>query len=513
MKIPFDSLSTAAVVSELQVFVGSKLERAAQPDARTLVLGFYDGGERWVVASVDREFARIYPATRRPEFPKDAPSLATEIRKRLHGSELTSVRQIGRDRVVEFAFRTETESYRLMVEATGRHGNIVLVDGRGRAVAAAEFIGPARSVRPVLPGGEYALPPVPDGDGSSPFLRKLLAAGGDATAVDAVWQGTSPGATFVPGSGAYPVDVAALGLDGVSRASIGQALEQHFESAIAEARFRSEQAGLRSQLERVLLARDVALRDLAEALDAARNARRLQLYGELILAYQSSIPEGARILDAWDYDGQEVAVPLKPDASALENAERYFSKAKKAKSRADELRGQNDRLTEDREALLSSLAALESADDAKDLDAVREAAARRRWLQRPGTAVRKEDRPFEGHAVRELLSPGGWRVLYGENATSNDYLTTKVAKPADLWFHVRGAPSAHVVLCTDNRPDKVQRADIEFAAKVAVDHSSSKHSSYVSVDYTQKRYVRRPKGSQPGLAVYTREKTVHVTSR
>jgi predicted ribosome quality control (RQC) complex YloA/Tae2 family protein len=109
-----------------------------------------------------------------------------------------------------------------------------------------------------------------------------------------------------------------------------------------------------------------------------------------------------------------------------------------------------------------------------------------------------------------VVSPAGWKVFYGENATSNDYLTTKVAKPNDYWLHVRGVTSAHVVLQTHNQPERVQREDLMFAAKLAVSKSLSKHSSYVSVDYTLKKHVRKPKKSPPGFVTYSQEKVLHV---
>src|SRR5262249_7052510 len=153
-----------------------------------------------------------------------------------------------------------------------------------------------------------------------------------------------------------------------------------------------------------------------------------------------------------------------PELGAVENAERYFEKAKRAKARAGELAGQSKRLEQDRSDLVAMLERLEGLERWPEVEALRDQAAAPLWLPRPGTAGRKEERPFEGHAVRELLSPGGWRVLYGENATANDYLTTRVAKPADLWFHVRGSVSAHVVLATNNQPDRVQLKDLEYAA-------------------------------------------------
>jgi predicted ribosome quality control (RQC) complex YloA/Tae2 family protein len=236
----------------------------------------------------------------------------------------------------------------------------------------------------------------------------------------------------------------------------------------------------------------------------------MQEKAELILAYQHQVKSGDRELRTTGYDGSEVVIALNPEKTAVENAQRLFDKAKKAKEGAALVREQKSRLDRDASELRAMLARLETATELDNILALRAEADRHRWLHHQTVARTKEERPYEGHAVRELVSPGGWKVLYGENATSNDYLTTKVARPNDLWFHVRGVTSAHVVLLTQNQPNRVQREDVVFAAKVAVSKSASKHSSYVAVDYTLKKHVRKVKKSAPGFVTYSQEKTLHV---
>ena len=41
--------------------------------------------------------------------------------------------------------------------------------------------------------------------------------------------------------------------------------------------------------------------------------------------------------------------------------------------------------------------------------------------------------------------PGGWEVLVGRTDADNDYLSLKVAEPADWWFHVGCLPRLQVV--------------------------------------------------------------------
>ena len=59
---------------------------------------------------------------------------------------------------------------------------------------------------------------------------------------------------------------------------------------------------------------------------------------------------------------------------------------------------------------------------------------------------------------------------------------------------------------TDNPPREV----LEAAAAIAARFSKAKHAGTVPVIWTRKRYVRKPRGSKPGLATCTHEKTVFV---
>jgi len=105
----------------------------------------------------------------------------------------------------------------------------------------------------------------------------------------------------------------------------------------------------------------------------------------------------------------------------------------------------------------------------------------------------------------------GWEVLVGENATSNDYLTTKIAQSNDIWLHARAIPSAHAVIRSQNRPAAVSTAALRLAAEQVARRSDAKHAGLVPVDYTLKKHVRKPRGAAPGAVTYSHEKTIDVT--
>ena len=172
---------------------------------------------------------------------------------------------------------------------------------------------------------------------------------------------------------------------------------------------------------------------------------------------------------------------------------------------------QIERLAAEKSDLLSLADQVEHAVRLSDLERLRDEAKSRQWLHsQPQPSKSKADRPFEGHRVREVLGPGGWTILFGENAEANDYLIVRIAKPNDWWLHVRGNVSSHVLIVTRNQPERVGREVFEYAARIAVRHSALKHSGYVPVDYTLRKHVRKPRGAPKGTAVYTHEKTIHI---
>lgn len=501
--------------------VRAQIQRVLQPRDDTVVLECYQRADFRLLVSWNAVCARAHLARRKFPAPKELPNFCAALRKYVQGGRVTSVRQDGFDRILKIAVSTAEGDFEIVAELMGKHSNVVLLGENDRILACAKPVARSQSSRPLYVGAVYSPPPLPPkpslakaapGDdlakfeGVSPFLKSLVAAGLDLAKVQAL--DFAP--VDSPGYGPYPFDVSLLNYPTVPTADFCTCLEAEYEARIESDTLESGRQALATQLQRVGLARERALADLDEAIATAHDAPRLQRLAELILAYQGQIKPGDETLDAYGYDGEPVTVKLNPEKTPVENANRYFDKAKHAKLRLTELAAQRVRIAVELAEIQRYMGRLEAAVLAEDVDVLRQECDRQHWLHRRVQSTAKEDRPFEGHAVRQVVSPGGWTVLYGTNATSNDYLTTKVAKGNDYWFHVRGQNSAHVVLVTQGQPLKVQTADMVFAAVVSARNSPAKHSSHVPVDYTLKKHVRKPRGSAPGAAVYEREKTLHV---
>ena len=116
--------------------------------------------------------------------------------------------------------------------------------------------------------------------------------------------------------------------------------------------------------------------------------------------------------------------------------------------------------------------------------------------------------PHRYHIIEHEL-PGGWKVLAGKTDMDNDYLSLKLAKPSDFWFHVRGMPGSHVVLRANSK-ETPTRATLKQAAAVAAWYSKARHGGVVPVSCTEARYVTKPRGAKPGLVQIRKEMTLKV---
>jgi len=104
----------------------------------------------------------------------------------------------------------------------------------------------------------------------------------------------------------------------------------------------------------------------------------------------------------------------------------------------------------------------------------------------------------------------GWDVLIGRSSEANDHLTLHIARPEDYWFHAHGCPGSHVVLRRGKGANEPSKATLEEVASWAAFHSKSRNAGKVPVIWTQKKYVRKPRGAKAGTVYVEREKMIMV---
>jgi predicted ribosome quality control (RQC) complex YloA/Tae2 family protein len=290
--------------------------------------------------------------------------------------------------------------------------------------------------------------------------------------------------------------------------------------------------------------------DLAEAERAPALRRR----GEALLAYLRQVPARAARVALPDPHAPErtLDIALDPAVSGQVNAARYFKRAAKAERALTEIPPRIAALEGELMALAVLLDRVETAlseaaaghgrgapvalggEVAEALESALRALppALRVGIPRapgcgagggagtPGGAKRPPtgEAVARGHArapsarlqPRRFRTREGWDVLVGRNNDGNDYVSHVLARPEDYWFHVHGCPGSHVVLRRGKGKNEPSKQTLEEVASWAAFFSQARTAGKVPVIWTLKKYVRKPRGGKPGLAMCEREKMIMV---
>jgi predicted ribosome quality control (RQC) complex YloA/Tae2 family protein len=303
--------------------------------------------------------------------------------------------------------------------------------------------------------------------------------------------------------------------------SVNDLLDAYYRNAEWRNAVEEHKSGLRrllqSQRERCLR-KDAALRqDLA----ALAEAQHLRAQGELLLAHQAEIPRGTRAvtLTRFEPDSGPLTITLDPQLSAVENANRLFTRYHKLRRATEQIPTQIE-LNQLELARIEQMAIdLLLAENPAEIAQVRQEVAEAGYLRArrekvpAGKGSKKAQRPQRnaGNGPLRVISPDQFVLLIGKNSQQNEEVTFHLATGNDLWLHARGIPGAHVIIKSGGRP--VPQRTLEEAAAFAAYYSQARDDTSVAVDYTQQRYVRHRKGGGPGMVLYERETTIFVTPR
>lgn len=263
-------------------------------------------------------------------------------------------------------------------------------------------------------------------------------------------------------------------------------------------------------------------RALRRELERGAEPAALRRTGDLLLARLSEIPRGAASVELEDFDGTRREVSLDPALAPSENAERYYARAAKRERAAEALPRRIDRtdraLAELGEALEEL--GLPAETDPGELPPAGEISAppperlAALWERAGGGRAAEGAGGGEGPDTRRpyrvLVSSGGLEIRVGRGARDNDALTFHHSSPEDVWLHARQVPGAHVILRWGRRDQNPPRRDLLEAAVAAAVHSDARHSGSVGVDWTRRKYVRKPRKAPPGAVVPERSQTVFV---
>ncbi|RMG21883.1 MAG: DUF814 domain-containing protein [Methanobacteriota archaeon] len=272
---------------------------------------------------------------------------------------------------------------------------------------------------------------------------------------------------------------------------------------------------LREALEKTLKQELKYLRNSIQRLKVqlrkSQDKEKYRKIANLIMWNLHTIPEGARSVEVVDYEDpnlSKVTIQLNPSISPKAYADELFARVK----RLEDVSGIEERiriLEQKSDIIQQYLAEISEFTDLKQL---------KKWpekLQELGIEIelnkKKKDQQAERVPYREYFLDG-YIIRVGKSARESDELTLKISKKHDWFFHAQDIKGSHVIV---SHPEKKKLEHlpphiIEAAAITAAHFSDAKHSSYVPVQYTQVRYIRKPRKSPAGFVTFHQYQTVFV---
>ncbi|EEI87012.1 putative fibronectin-binding protein [Anaerococcus lactolyticus ATCC 51172] len=565
----FDGIVTRKIVNELKKeILGGKIQKISQPSKNDIIFNIYSMRKSYkLFVSANNNEARINFTEKKYENPEKPDNFCMVLRKHINQGKIIDIKQYGLDRVVELSIVSIDEmgfdtSKKLIIEIMGKHSNVILTDTNYKIIDSIKRINEQMSsVRQIFPSLTYERiksekiditdenfnkdifylnPKLPNSfqpykifytyyEGLSPIIGKELV---HRAKIDPRinWGLVSEDEKkelnnlflalrndiLNDNLGAYDYrderkikeyhairlnhlnftenkyDLMSLAIDNFySTNKSNDRLDQMKDSLLKK--INSHKKSVKKKIN--ILNENIAKEALAD--DAKKNA-------DLLAANLYRIENKAKeiILEDFYNENKPIKISLNPMKSPWENINGYYNRAKKIKAAI--VYAQAD--LPNQKSLLTYLEQLEDfitrADSISDLEDIRDEMQENKLIKKKAKDKKKAKPSKPLHYQTE----SGADIYVGKNSKQNDYITLKVARKDDLWFHVKDSPGSHVVLKTDH----IYEEDILTAAYLAAKNSSLTNDNKVDVDYTEKKNVNKAKGAKEGMVYYEKFSTITI---
>lgn len=237
------------------------------------------------------------------------------------------------------------------------------------------------------------------------------------------------------------------------------------------------------------------------------------MYGDLISANIYKIDRGIDNINLKNFYTENlelINIPLDPKLSPPQNAQKYYKKYTKLKNASKLLEKEISKTENEIKYLENVLLSIENCTEIEELDEIKEELIKEGYLRDRNRKKRKNKKQNPSKPYH-FISSDGLHIYVGKNNRQNDYLTLRFANKEDIWLHTKDIPGSHVIIRKGNT--EVPQNTLYEAAILAAFYSKAKNSENVAVDYTKKKYVKKPNGAKPGMVIYEQNSTIYVTPK
>jgi len=476
------------------------------------------------------------------------------MRKHLEGTIIADIEQVNHDRIIKFTMiqRNEFGGDRVLslyLEIMNKHSNFILTTSEGKIIDCIKHISPLMNRhRTLQPSATYILPPATHKLQSSEGILthfESIAKDPDttlATGIIRTFNGLSKQianeivhrtgseapndlfATFgqvMAELTANPKPSMMLGdkeqfyliplshIEGEVRSyeTISDLLDAFYFGKETKDRIKDHFSNIEMLIKQWYNKNVKKLEKLAIELTNTEKAEEYRIKGELILANAYRLNRGDKILitqNFYDESLLEIKIELDPLLTPSDNAGKYFKRYNKAKVAVAHIQQQMEAAKAEVDYFEGLMTYLMNA-DIQDAYEIQDELRSRGYLKK---RQEKKSKKLTKPNVDRYLTENGIELVVGKNNLQNDYVTHKLGKRHEWWFHAKEMPGSHVLVRSS--AERLEELEIRAAANLAAYFSKGKDSSSVAIDYTQIKHLKKVPGTALGFVTYDTCKTIYI---
>lgn len=567
--MPNDAYTLSFLVNELNnTLNGGKVNKITQAESDEIVLFIYAQNKTYkLLISANSSLPRIHLTENIKENPLTSFNFLMNLRKNLSGAEIKNITSVTCERIVIIEFLTKSDlkdptTLKLYAELMGKHSNIILVDANKKILSAVKTVSlDTNLTRQIFPGLEYKIPAAKNNycldetdnikkslsenfeDDLENYLCKILRGISKSSAKEIIYiskvenkkcltkadvenlvkaitefdnfrkiNKTAPCIIYANDAvDSYPFKYNSVDGRVENFKSLNLAFFALYDKKDNLKRLDEKSRQIRQVIKNNItkLNKKIALQKYK--LDECGKKDEFKIFGELITSNIYKIAKGEEVLVCQNYYDQnkEIKIKLDKNLSTAKNAQSYYKKYNKLKTAESYAAKQLSESKDLLEYFLSVEQALGICTEISEINEITLELKKEGFLSESKRSknLKKSDKQENSFKIA-LYKIFDFIVYSGKNNLQNDYLTFKVAKPNDIWMHAKDTHGSHTIISAENKtvPDSV----IKAAAEIAAYNSKARESSKVVIDYTLKKYVKKPSGAKPGFVIYTGHKSIIV---
>lgn len=563
----FDGIFTKAVVDEIYpLLLNGKINKINQPDKNEINLQIYNKENYKLLLSCANNLSRIHLSEKSKKNPITAYNFCMLLRKHLVGGTIKNIYQHKMDRVVCFEIENlnelkELSKKLLIIEIMGKHSNIILVDKESNKIidAIKHIDSRQSSIREVFPNKDYffvkdekenildenyKLPseilknsePISMKKffytnylGFSPIIsHELLNNSNVDSAVNSanlndedikrIDENFVKIVENIKDKNYYPIfikdemnnnkDFYCFDLNLYEKKesvdSLSKLVESFYHNNSLRDRINQKASGFKKILNTKLNRLTNKYLAMNDELLNNQSKEDLKNYADLLSINIYKIEKGIKKISVGNiYDNmKDIEISLDEKKSPRENIEAYYKKYKKLKTADEIIKTELPKIEEEMKYIKQILETIEIITELNELSEIEEELISLGYVRKS----KKNKQKLEKSKPYVFETDSGALIYVGKNNLQNENLTLKFANKNDIFFHAQDVPGSHVIL----RGANLTENDYKIAGFLAGYYSYFKNEGYANVDYTEKKHIRKAKGTGLGMVYYDNYKTLFI---